>query len=253
MLQFFLVIVLCVLPVGIVTGYTKSSAVEGLSILGGLHLAAIALFAITEEHDVSRRVTHQIRTVSGWRRLWIFRPGGAGGTVYVLVLMLLFLFARGSIYFFSNTISYLASGIPLRDNYFSFFVVICGYVCFFSGVPTLFVRRWASPLIKTVHLRIGIILLTAAASILPDFIVFLGTGKWGGGYSVRHILNPFRTLDVWHDPQYEPYHILVYGLCLTGFISYLLLIIFGWQRKSPATARRKSNDTAHWKPNETAH
>jgi hypothetical protein len=221
--QFLFVIALFIyLFVSAAGASSASDMAQALGFFGGLHLAVIALFAVTEEFDLSRRVMHQIRTASRWRRLWIFRPGGAGGAVYIFALMILLLAAGAAI--LRHTTS--------RD--FSYLAAICGYVCFFTGVPTLLARRWPSRRIKTVHLRIGIILLILAAIILPDFLVYLATGNYGGNYSARHVLNPFRTLYQWNDINY--FHLYAFGLCLIGLISYLILIPFGWRRKLHDTA-----------------
>jgi hypothetical protein len=223
LLQFLFVIALFIyLFFSITGGPSASEAARIMGVFGGLHLFAIALFSVTEELDLSRRVIHQIRTASRWRRLWILRPGGSGGAVYIFALMILLL-AAGA------TILYHTTSEDLR-----YLTVICGYVCFFTGVPTLLVRRWPSRRIKTVQLRIGIILLLLAAIILPDFLVYLATGNYGGNYSARHVLNPFRTLYQWNDIKY--FHLLTYGLCLIGLISYLVLIPFGWLRKLHDTA-----------------
>jgi hypothetical protein len=223
LLQYLFVIALFIyLFFSITGGPSASEAAHILGVFGGLHLFAIALFSVTEELDLSRRVMHQIRTASRWRRLWILRPGGSGGAVYVLALMILLL-AAGAIILHHTT-----------SDDFSYLAIICGYVCFFTGVPTLLVRRWPSRRIKTVQLRIGIVLLLLVAVILPDFLMYLATGYYGGNYSARHVLNPFRTLYQWHDIKY--FHLLTYGLCLSGLISYLILIPFGWRRKSHDTA-----------------
>jgi hypothetical protein len=217
LVQFIFIIAVCVYPLVTTAGYHMSNVVGPLGFFCGVHLAAIALFSVTEEINLSRRVLHQIRTGSVWRRLWCFRPGGSGGALYVLALMILWLAVSAT--FLTTT------GLD-----FTYFAAICGYVCFFSGVPTLLVRRGVLPKIKTVQLRFGIILLVIVAAVLPDFLMYLATGSYGGVYSARHVLNPFRTLMEWNSPYTEPFHLFTAGLGLFGLIAYLILIPLGWQR-----------------------
>jgi hypothetical protein len=219
LIQFLFVLGLCIYLFFSMPGSSPSDRAQVLTVFGGLHLAAIALFSVTEELDLSRRVMCQIRTASLWRRLWIFCPGGSGGAVYVLALAILLL---------------AAGAVSTTGKDFSLLIAICGYVCFFTGVPTVIVRRWPSRRIKTVHLRIGITLFLLIASILPDLFMYMVTGNYGGNYSARHVLNPFRTLYQWNDIKY--FHSATFGLCLVGLISYLILIPFGWRRKSHDTA-----------------
>jgi hypothetical protein len=234
LIQFLFVIAFClypflariVYPIGSI--FPMSQIAGPLSVFGGLHLIGIALFSVTEDLELSRRVVHQLGTASRWRRLWMFRPGGAGGAVYILALMFILLV--------------VGAYIPISGEDFSLLLAICGYVCFFTGVPTLIVRRLKPRRIKTVQLRVGIILLLMVAALLPDFFVFLVTGKYGGAYSVRHVLDPFRTLFMWKDQSVDKLHFLSYGVCLIGFASYLLMLIpLGRQRIS----KRISNGAAN--------
>jgi hypothetical protein len=222
LIQFLFVIALGLYICFFVPGPSPTEKAQILGVFGGLHLAVIALFSVTEEFEISRRVMHQIKTAMAWRRLWIFHPGGAGGVVYALALMILLLAAG-------------ACAIPMRGADFGLLVAVCGYICFFSGVPTLIVRQWPSQRIKTIYVRIGIILLLLVASILPDFLMYIATGAYGGKYSARHVLNPFRTLIWWDDPATQKFHMFSSGLFLSGLISYLVLIPLGWQRKSNDT------------------
>jgi hypothetical protein len=205
------------------TGGPKTDTGVGMSILGGWHLMLVAFFAVTEDIGLSRRIVHQLKTGSIWRRLWFFHPGGSGGAVYVLLLMILLLIAA-------------ASFLPIHGREFSCFIAICGYICLFTGVPTLIVRKWGAPRIKTVHLRVGIILLILLSALLPDIFAYMVTGKYGGQFAARHVFNPFKALYGWYYPYTDRFHMFSYGLGLFGLISYLLLILLGWKQVSHDTS-----------------
>jgi hypothetical protein len=199
-----------------------------LGILGGLHLAAVALFSVTEELDLSRRILQQNRDATGWRRwLGIFRPGGAWGATYVLVQMALFL---------TVGVLFLKTSSPE----FSWLVAICAYICFFTGLPALTGRMMVKRHFKPFHLRVGVLLLLPVAMLLPDFLVYLVTGDYGGFYSSRHVLDPFRTLSAWREPLTAPWHFLSFGLGVIGVTSYLLLIGMG-----TPVQKKRTNDSAH--------
>jgi hypothetical protein len=217
LVQYFYIIALCIYPRFARTGSVSGTA-DGLIIFAGLHLAVIALFSVTEGIGLSRRVLQQIRTGPVWRRLWFFRPGGCGGAAYVITLVILLLAAG-------------ATFIPTNSEDFSFLAATCGYACFFTGIPTLLVRKLEMKQIGTVQLRIGIILLVLTAVVLPDLLMYLATGRYGGDYSTRHVLNPFRTLYEWRSKATEDFHALSSVFCVAGFISYLLLII-EWRQMS---------------------
>ena len=72
----------------------RSNAVEALGVIGGLHLAVVAMFTVTEDLVVPRRVLLRMKPSSPWRWLLaMFRPGGGRGAIYVLVQMALLLVA----------------------------------------------------------------------------------------------------------------------------------------------------------------
>jgi hypothetical protein len=228
--QFLLIIGAAVYPALRLPSYPIFAFTIALGTLGGLHLAAVALFSVTEEMDLSRRIRQQNRTATGWRRyLVIFRPGGAWGATYVLVQMALFL-AVGAIFLNTSSVE------------FSWLVAICAYICLFTGLPTLGGRMMVKRHFKPFHLRVGVLLLLPVAMLLPDFLVYLVTGDFGGIYSSRHVLDPFRTLSAWREPITAPWHFLSMALGVVGVSSYLLLIGMG-----PNTPTRKNlkNDSAN--------
>jgi hypothetical protein len=228
--QFLMIIGAAVYPILRNPSYPSYAFVNPLGTLGGLHLAAVALFSVTEELDLSRRIRQQNRTATGWRRyLVIFSPGGAWGAIYVLAQMALFL-AVGSIFLKTSSVE------------FSWLVAICAYICFFSGMPTWAGRMMVKRRFKPFHLRAGILMLIAVAALLPDFLMYLATGDFGGIYSARHVLDPFRTLSAWRDLMTAPWHVLSMGLGIIGVGSYLVLIQMGWRTSVP---KKMKDDTAH--------
>jgi hypothetical protein len=201
-----------------------------LAVLGGLHLAAVALFSVTEEMDLSRRIRQQNRNATGWRRyLVIFRPGGAWGAIYVLAQMALFL-AVGSIF------------LKISSTEFSWLVAICAYICFFTGLPASIGRMMEKRRFRPFHLRAGILLMVPVAALLPDFLVYLLTGDFGGIYSSRHVLDPFRTLNAWRELMTAPWHVWSLVLGIIGVGCYLALIQMGRHAMVP---QRRTHDAAH--------
>ena len=223
LLQFLLIIALAIHEAfgGTPYGTSKSVAAEMLGVLGGIHLAVVAIFSVTEEMIPSRRIRHQLQAASGWRKyLWVLRPGAARGAIYVLIQMVL-LFGVG--------LSFVSS----TSTQFNWIVAICGYICFFTGLPVIVMQILKPGRFKPVHRRIAILLLLPVAALLPDFIVYLMTGDFGGYYSARHVLDPFRTLANWDNSFASSWHFLSMGLCAAGFIFYLGLISIG-RREPPA-------------------
>ena len=228
--QFLLIIGAAVYPAWRNPSYPIYSFASSLGVMGGLHLAAVALFAVTEEMDLSRRIRQQNRNATGWRRyLVIFRPGGAWGAIYVLAQMALFL-AVGAVFLQTSSVE------------FSWLVAICAYICLFTGLPTWIGRMMVKRQFKPFHLRAGILLLVPVASLLPDFLVYLATGDFGGIYSSRHVLDPFRTLNGWRFSTTTPWHFLSIGLGVIGITSYLMLIRMGQRDLIP---QKRTHDTAH--------
>jgi len=227
--QFLLIIGMAVYPALTLPSYPVYQFASALGGLGGLHLAAVALFSVTEELDLSRRIRQQNRT-AGWRRyLAIFRPGGAWGAIYVLTQMALFLVV-GAIFLDTNTANY------------TWLVAICAYICFFTGLPAWVGRMMAKRHFKPFHLRAGVLLLVPVMALLPDFLVYLATGDYGGLYSSRHVLDPFRTISAWRDLTTAPFHFLSFGLGVIGVATYLMVIRMGQRAWMP---QKPTNDTAH--------
>ena len=194
----------------------KSNAVEALGVIGGCHLAIVAMFTVTEDLAVPRRVLRRMGPVTWWRGvLAMLQPGGGRGALYVLLQMLLLLFTASL---------FDASWVTFR-----WLLAICGYICFFTGVPALAFRLLKPADDSSLRLRVVVLLLVPFSMILPDVIHYV---VWRPdlldlSYSTRHLLNPFRTLANWsivESRQWTPAPLI---LGMTGVLAYLALIVMG--------------------------
>jgi hypothetical protein len=194
----------------------RSNAALALGIIGGLHLAVVAMFTVTEDLVVSRRALRRMKALSRWRPLLaMFRPGGGRGAFYVLVQMALLL-----------TVAWL-----LRPTWPSpgWFLAMCGYICFFTGVPAVAFRFVNPAGVASFQLRIVVLVLLPLAMILPDVVYYVlwQPAVFDLKYSGRHLLNPIRTLSNWSlvETHYGFAIPLFFGL--VGLLAYLALIHMG--------------------------
>jgi hypothetical protein len=195
-------------------GYVASRAVEMLSVVGGLHLAGVAMFAVTEDLVLPRRVLLRMRARSDWQRLFaMFLPGGGRGAIYVQLQMAVLLYA----------VSMLDSGM----FQVSFAVVMCGYICFYSGVPTVAIRLMR-PHAPSFLLRVAVLVVLSVVLVVPDIVAYMwDPDGFDGGYSTRHLLNPFWTLSNWRQVS-SSYGLAIPGaIGLTGLFAYATLIHLG--------------------------
>jgi hypothetical protein len=207
-----------------VGGYTTAaSATDNLAFWGGLHLALTAVFAVTEDLVLSRRVFQRIR--KSLRRPWaIFRPGGGRGVLWILAQMSLLLIA-GLVVFSAST--------------FSALVAICAYICFFTGVPTVLMRHIFKERAKTAYLRAGILLFFPIVAISADLLLYLLTPGmiFDGSFSGYHILNPFRALANWNFVQSQNWVWRPMVMGLIGLMAYLEIFRMGRREDRNAAAR----------------
>jgi hypothetical protein len=211
----------------------QTNAVEALGALGGVHLAVIAMFAVTEDLAVSRRVLRRLNAPSRWGWLLaMFRPGGGRGAVYVLVQMGLFLFVGWL---------FRPSWLTLR-----WFMAICGYICFFSGVPTVAFRLFRPGRAASFELRVALLVLVPIAMILPDiaYYVLWRPDVLDLSYSTRHLINPLRTLSNWYIVETQHLLFLPTVLGVTGLLSYLALIHLGIRRTAQPAATEPQGSAA---------
>jgi hypothetical protein len=219
----FLLILACIAgPVlAKATGYTAPDTIEALGVLGGIHLSITAIFAITEDMVLSRRVFRRVQKSLGKPWLAIFRAGGGRGAAWILTQM-------GVL---------LATGLYISTDrlQFRWLLAICGYICFFSGVPTVICRRMFNGM-RTSYVRAGILLFFPIVGISADlFQYFLAPSRiFDGTFSAYHILNPFRALANWSEVETQG---LLFGpviMGLAGLISYLELYRMGWREDKHA-------------------
>ncbi len=194
----------------------RSEAATALGVLGGLHLAVVAMFTVTEDLAVSRRVLLGMKAGSPWRRLLaMFRPGGGRGAVYVLAQMAVL----------------LAAAWVLRPTWLSlrWFLAVCGYVCLFTGVPAVAFRLVRPAGAASFQLRVAVLVLLALALLLPDIIFYLlwQPAVFDLKFSARHLLNPIRTLANWSVVETKYGLSIPFALGLTGLLAYLALIHMG--------------------------
>jgi hypothetical protein len=191
-----------------------NSAVEALGIIGGLHLALVAIFAVTDDLVVPRPVLLRAsRTLASPLRA-IFRPGGAYGAIYVLAQMALLLVAAAM----------FQPGAPALR----WFAAICGYICLFTGVPTAIYRTIRPRSAASLKFRVAVLTLLpfASAMTLPDLLYYV---LWQPevlnlNFSARHLFNPLRTLANWNSVEANEWTAVPLFLGLTGVLSYGVVI-----------------------------
>ncbi|HSC27809.1 MAG TPA: hypothetical protein VLD67_11075 [Vicinamibacterales bacterium] len=193
----------------------RSNALEALNVIGGLHLALVAMFTVTEDLVVPRRVLSAMAS-SRWRSvLAIFQPGGGRGAAYVLAQMALLVAASWLMQ---------ATWPQLR-----WLLAMCGYICFFTGVPTCAFRIASPATPASLRLRVAVLVLLPVSMLFPDILYYV---LWQPGvldlsYGTRHLLDPIRTLANWHTVETAEWLVVPFGLGLVGFLSYAALILIG--------------------------
>jgi hypothetical protein len=197
-------------------GYTVVSAIQSLGLYAGIQLAVTAMFTTTEDLLLSRRVSRRIQPSLKWPWLAIFRPGGGRGAAWVLTQMLIFLVAA----------AWLTSAAPLD---FRWFLAICGYICFFTGVPTVILRHGLRARARSAHLRAAILLFFPVVAISADLLQYFFTPNliFDGTFSAYHILNPFRALANWSQVEAQSWYWRVMIMGFAGLVAYLELFRMG--------------------------
>ena len=226
-IQFLLILACIVGPVlAAASGYTASDAVDALGVLGGIHLSVTAIFAVTEDMVLSRRVFGRVRKSLSKPWFAIFRPGGGRGAAWILTQMLLLL-----------TIGLFLAGPGLT---FRWLLAVCGYICFFSGVPTVIIRQMARNGIRTAYVRAGILLFFPIVGISADFFqYFLAPSRvFDGTFSAYHVLNPFRALANWQKVEEQGWVWGPFIMGLAGLFAYLSLYRMGRREDKHAANSR---------------
>ena len=108
-------------------------------------------------------------------------------------------------------------------------LAICSYVCFFSGVPTVILRRIFKSRTRTAYLRACILLFIPLVGILADLLQYLWTPSvvFDGTFSGYHILNPFRALANWRQIETLGWQWRPMVMGAIGLLAYLELCRMG--------------------------
>ena len=194
----------------------RANAAEALGVLGGLHLALVAMFTVTEDLMIPRRLLLRLKAESRWYRpLALFGPGAGRGALYVLTQMALLVMA----------------GWLLEPTWPSFrwLLAICAYICFFTGVPTAVFRLKRPARAASFHLRVAVLLLLPVAMTVPDILYYM-VGQpevFDFKYGARHLVHPFRTLANWNVVEVNHGLSIPFALGMTGLLAYLTLVHMG--------------------------
>jgi hypothetical protein len=223
----FLLIVLWTLSYINDTGHVLSRAGWALAVFGGIHLALVALFAVTEDLVLPRRVLLRMRSRPSWQRPFaMFLPGGGRGAIYMLVQMAILL-----------VVAWLFAAIDSRAIPFTWVLAMCGYICFYTGVPTAILRRARPSAAVSFLVRVVVVVLVPVAMLLPDIIVYMWQpSAFDGSYSARHLVDPFRTLAKWNDVETANAFGTPAVMGLIGLLAYVALIYMG-RRMTRITVR----------------
>jgi hypothetical protein len=211
--QFLLVVVWSLLYVNDSASQRIAAQLAGF---GSVHLAIVALFTVTEELAIPRRVVARMRARSRWRWLLAaFGPGGGRGAAYVFVQMLILAAA-------------VALFRPTRDIV-GWLLAACAYICFFTGLPVLIWWNLAPKRATPLRLRVTVLVAVAAFSVLPDIVHYV---LWRPEvldlkFGLRHMLSPFRALGEWNRVEANGWTSVPFVLGLTGVASYLALMRMG--------------------------
>lgn len=211
----FLLIVLWALSFINEPAGAPSRAAWSLVQFGGVHLAIVAMFAVTEDLVLPRRVLLRMRRRPAWQRLFaMFVPGGGRGAIYVLLQMAILLGA--------------VRLLDWRDEAFAPALAVCAYICFYSGVPAAALRLMKPYAAASFLVRCTVLFVLAAAMLLPDIVVYMMDPRgFDGLYSARHLFNPFATVSKWDRVKAIDGFSIVAAIGLTGLLAYAVLIHLG--------------------------
>jgi hypothetical protein len=203
----------------------RAMAPDLLGIVGGGHLAIVAMFTVTEDLALSRQMARRLAARSSWRWLFaIFRAGGGWGAAYVLVQLAILMLASWP---------FGPSAADLR-----WLLAVCGYLCFFTGVPTVLWRLLVPARASALKLRLTVFVLVAVSTVLPDIVHYavMRPDALDLSFAWRHLFNPLRTLANWGIVESNHWLGVPTAIGLIGLVAYGVLI-----RKS-LTARPAPGD-----------
>jgi hypothetical protein len=204
------------------SGPARLNATDQLGVTGGLLLALVAAFTVTEGLTAPRRVLRQLHAPLSWRSLAMpFRPGAGRGAGYVLAQMAILV----------GTGTLLAGTARLY-----WLLAICGYICAFTGLPALAFRWLRQDRARSVHVRVAVLVLLAASLVLPDVLYYV---LWQPetltfGFSGRHLVNPLRTLANWATVDTRGWDGIPFVLGSAGCLAYVGLMLMDRRPGAPA-------------------
>jgi len=201
----------------------KSRAAEALLVLGSGHLAIVAVFVVSEDLAVPRRVLFRIRSASPWRWLMaMFGPGGGRGAAYVLVQMVL-LFGAVTL-------------LQLTPADRRMLLAVFGYVLFFTGIPALAFRRLMPARATPLRIRAAVLVTLAVAMLVPDILYYIvqRPETLDLDFAMRHLFSPIRTIDSWDFVERANWVGIPFAIGLTGLLAYVALIRRGVQATGKA-------------------
>jgi hypothetical protein len=196
-------------------GTSSAQAGAGMLGFGAIHLAFVATFAVSEDLVLPRRAMLARQALPRWRQVLApLQPGGANGALYVLLQMVVLFLAGWA--------------LRVDTSMLHWFVVACGYICFFSGVPVLLFRAMRPYEAASFRLRVAVLVLLAMSVVVPDLLAYMLWQRDGLdlSFSLRHLVNPFRTLANIRFTS-KSYSALAELIGVTGVLAYVVLIRIG--------------------------
>jgi hypothetical protein len=214
-------------------GSTWSGVGPSLLGFGALYLAIVAAFTVTEDLVLPRRAWLARRDLPPWRQVIApLQPGGGNGALYVLMQMA-FLLVLGWV-------------LQTDGAVLHWFVVACGYICFFTGAPVVLFRAVRPSQAASFRLRLALLVVLAGAMVVPDVLAYMLWQPDGLdlSFSLRHLLNPFRALANFRHVS-TSYRTLAELIGITGVLAYIVLIrISAGVVLDPASADPEDADPA---------
>ena len=202
---------------------SQRAAGAALATLGGLHLAAFAIFAVTESPEVPRRARLRMNAPSFHAGLVrMFGPGGGRGpAIFLLQLMILV----GALALF-----------PINDDDRRRALASYGYLCFVVCVPTLLFRMFFPAYATPLRLRVAVLVVLALMTTLPDLVHYLVTQPevLDLGFSGRHLISPFQTIANWRLVERNGWTTFPFALAGIGVVALIGLMISGMRAAANA-------------------
>jgi hypothetical protein len=203
--------------------YAKVEGLEALTFVGALHLAVVAAFAVTEGLTAQHPRVASPRWLRRWRWLeFVLGPGGNRAAVYVLLQMVMFVAAGAALGASVDEVRLL--------------IAICGAICLLTGVPALFVHRFAKAGLGPIHARGLTLMLILMSLVLPDLLYYLlwRPEVFSISFSARHLLSPVLPVFNWNEVQANQWELGPLLWAAVGAMSYLWMLRVARRDSTPA-------------------